>query len=99
GLKTTVKGTKSDDLASGLANSIAKDSGGADYSAVEIARADTPSSPFIINSTVDTERLIWTATEIQNKEVALVATLRETKANNMSIGDFLTTATFEFTYE
>lgn len=99
GLKTTVKGTQSADLTSGLANSIAKASGGADYSAIEIARADTPSAPFIINSTVDTERLVWSATEIQNKEVALVATLRETKANNMTIGDFLTTATFEFTYE
>ncbi|MEX9252863.1 fimbrial protein [Pseudenterobacter timonensis] len=99
GLKTTVKGTKSADLASGLANTIAKASGGADNSAIEIARADAPSAPFIINSTVDAERLIWSPTEIQNKEVALVATLRETKANNMTIGDFQTVATFEFTYE
>lgn len=98
-LKTTVKGTQSVDLTSGLVNQIAKADGGADYSAVEIARADTPNAPFIINSTVDAERLIWSTTEIQNKEVSLVATLRETQANKMTIGDFQTVATFEFSYE
>lgn len=98
-LKTTVKGTKSGYLASGLVNQIAKTNGGADYSAAEIARADAPDAPFIINSTVDAERLVWSPTEIQNKEVNLVATLRETKANSMTIGDFQTVATFEFSYE
>ena len=98
-LKTTVKGTKSGYLASGLVNQIAKTNGGADFAAAEIARADTPDAPFIVNSTVDTERLVWSPTEIQNKEVALVATLRETKENSMTIGDFQTVATFEFSYE
>lgn len=98
-LKTTVKGTKSGYLASGLVNQIAKTNGGADYSAAEIARADAPNTPFIINSTLDSERLVWSPTEIQNKEVALVATLRETKENSMTIGDFQAAATFEFSYE
>ncbi|CZU68063.1 fimbrial protein [Enterobacter cloacae] len=98
-LKTTVKGTKSGDLSSGLINQIPKTSGGADYSAVEIARAATPTAPFIINSTTDAERLVWSAAEIQNKEVSLVATIRETQPNKMTIGDFQAVATFEFSYE
>lgn len=98
-LKTTVKGTKSGYLASGLVNQIAKANGGADFSAAEIARADAPDAPFIVNSTVDAERLVWSPSEIQNKEVNLVATLRETKENSMTIGDFQTVATFEFSYE
>jgi len=98
-LKTTVKGTPSGYLASGLVNQIAKTNGGADFSAAEIARADAPDAPFIVNSTVDAERLVWSPSEIQNKEVNLVATIRETKANSMTIGDFQTVATFEFSYE
>lgn len=98
-LKTTVKGTQSGYLMSGLVNQIAKANGGADYSAAEIARADAPDAPFIINSLEDAERLVWSPSEIQNKEVNLVATLRETKANSMTIGDFQTVATFEFSYE
>lgn len=98
-LKTTVKGTKSGYLASGLVNQIAKTNGGSDFSAAEIARADAPDAPFIVNSTVDAERLVWSPSEIQNKEVNLVATLRETKENSMTIGDFQTVATFEFSYE
>ncbi|MDF3798543.1 fimbrial protein, partial [Enterobacter hormaechei] len=70
-----------------------------DYAAVEIARASSPTAPFTINSTVDAERLVWTSTEIQNKEVPLVATMRETQANKMSLGDFQAVATFEFSYE
>ena len=97
-LKTTVKGTKSGYLASGLVNQIAKTNGGADFSAAEIARADAPDAPFIVNSTLDAERLVWSPSEIQNKEVNLVATLRETKENSMTIGDFQSVATFEFSY-
>ncbi|HID8741401.1 TPA: fimbrial protein [Enterobacter mori] len=98
-LKTTVKGTPSGYLASGLVNQIAKANGGADFSAAEIARADAPDAPFIVNSLDDAGRLVWSPSEIQNKEVNLVATIRETKANSMTIGDFQTVATFEFSYE
>lgn len=98
-LKTTIKGTKSADLPSGIMNQTPTTSGGADFSAVEIARADTPDAPFIINSTVDAERLVWKREEIDNKEVPLVATLRETKTDSMTIGDFQAVATFEFIYE
>ena len=96
-LKTTVKGKKSGYLPSGIINQAA--SGAADYSSVEIARASTPDAPFVVNSTVDAERLVWSPTELQNKEVALMATLRETQPNKMTIGDFLAVATFEFSYE
>jgi type 1 fimbria pilin len=98
-LKTTLKGTPSGVMPTGLVNQIAKANGGADYSAVEIARASTPAAPFKVNSTVDTERLVWSTTEIQNKEVPLIATVRETKTGSMTIGDFQAVATFEFSYE
>lgn len=98
-LKTTIKGTKSADLPSGIMNQNPTTSGGADFSAVEIARADAPDAPFIINSTVDADRLVWKREDIDNKEVPLVATLRETKTDSMTIGDFQAVATFEFIYE
>ena len=98
-LKTTIKGTKSGYLNSAIVNSISKANGGADYAAVEIARVSAPTAPFIINSTVDAERLVWTATEINNKEVPLVATLRETLTDSITTGNFQAVATFEFTYE
>ncbi|HCM1914416.1 TPA: fimbrial protein [Salmonella enterica subsp. salamae serovar 28:r:e,n,z15] len=98
-LKVTVKGTPSGILKTGLTNQIAKTEGGADYAAVEIARTSATSKPFTINSEVDTERLVWTSAEIDKKEVALTATLRETKASSMTIGKFKSIATFEFSYE
>ncbi|MEP8735467.1 fimbrial protein [Enterobacter hormaechei] len=98
-LKATVKGSQSGYLLSGLVNQKPKADGGADFSAVEIARASAPEVPFIINSDDDAKRLVWSATEIQNKEVPLVATIRETKVNSMTVGDFEATATFEFSYE
>ncbi|MEI9483406.1 fimbrial protein [Enterobacter cancerogenus] len=98
-LKTNIKGTPSGYLATGLINQIAKASGGADYAAVEIARASAQNAPFKINSTVDAERLVWSTQEITNKEVPLIATLRETQADQMTIGTFQSVATFEFIYE
>lgn len=98
-LKTTIKGQASTDLATGFVNQISKDSGGADYAAIEIARESTPDAPFTPNATADAQRLVWTSEEINNKELPLVATLRETKANQMTTGSFQTVATFEFTYE
>ncbi|ELA4571398.1 fimbrial protein [Salmonella enterica] len=98
-LKTTIKGIPSDTLKTALANQIAEADGGAKATALEIARSTTTTAPFVINSTVDAERLVWTKTEIDKKEVSLTATLRETKAGEMTIGQFKTVATFEFSYE
>lgn len=98
-LKTTVKGSASGYLATGLKNLIDKASGGSDFSAIEIARASSPTAPFTINSTTDAERLVWSSTEISNKEVPLIATIRETQTDKMTIGSFKAIATFEFTYE
>ncbi|MCM7906215.1 hypothetical protein M8T31_24070, partial [Enterobacter hormaechei] len=53
----------------------------------------------IMRGSLSAKRLVWSATEIQNKEVPLVATIRETKVNSMTVGDFEATATFEFSYE
>ncbi|EOZ9391649.1 fimbrial protein [Enterobacter cancerogenus] len=98
-LKTNIKGTPASNLATGLANQIAKASGGAEYVAVEVARASAQNAPFKINSTVDAERLVWSPDEITSKEVPLIATLRETQADQMTIGTFQSVATFEFIYE
>ncbi len=99
-LKTTIKGTVSDASRTALANQIAETEGGAKGVALEIARSTATTAPFVINSTVDAERLVWTKAEIKDdKEVSLTATLRETKAGEMTIGHFKTVATFEFSYE
>ncbi|HDR2473410.1 fimbrial protein [Enterobacter soli] len=98
-LKTTVKGTPASAMVTGLVNQITVANGGANWAAVTVARESKPEAPFKINSTTDSERLVWTATEITNKEVPLVATLRETSAGKMTLGTFQAVATFEFTYE
>ncbi|ECG8592566.1 fimbrial protein [Salmonella enterica subsp. salamae] len=99
-LKTTIKGTASDTSNTALANQIAETDGGAKGAALEIARSIATTAPFVINSTVDAERLVWTEDEIKKaKEVSLTATLRETKAGEMTIGHFKTVVTFEFSYE
>lgn len=95
-LKTTVKGTQSGYIPTVIANRI---KGGADYAGVSIARASAPTAPFTINSTNDNERLVWSQDEINNKEVPLVATLRETSNNQLTTGAFEALATFEFVYE
>lgn len=97
-LKTTVKGAPASKLKTALTNQLIP-SGGANWSGVEIARASSPEAPFLINSTDDANRLVWTAAEIANKEVPLVATMRETSPGEMTIGAFQTVGTFEFTYE
>lgn len=98
-LKTTIKGTSSPLLKTGLENKIAKADGGAEYAALEIARSTATDAPFTINSDVNAERLVWTKDEISQKEVSLTATLRETQSGSMTIGSFTTVATFEFSYE
>ncbi|MEG5694796.1 fimbrial protein [Enterobacter quasihormaechei] len=97
-LKTTVKGSPASYLKTGLVNQL-KGAGFANYSAVEIARESASTAPFTVNSTDDSKRLVWTQEEITNKEVPLIATLRETSANELTIGQFQTVGTFEFTYE
>lgn len=98
-LKTTITGTASGLLPTGLTNTIGKAAGGVDYAAVTIARQGDPKTPFVINATTDTGRLIWSSTEIANKEVPLVAAIAETKTNGMTTGAFNATAVFQFTYE
>lgn len=96
-LKTQVSGTAATSTA--LANSIASSSGGAANVGLTIARVSSPGTPFEINATDDSKRLVWTGDEISNKEVDLLATLVETKADSASTGTFETLATFNFTYE
>lgn len=98
-LKTTIKGSPAGYLKTGLVNQLPVEAGNANYSAVEIARESAPTAPFTINSTNDSERLVWTPEEITNKEVPLIAILRETYADRLTIGQFQTVGTFEFTYE
>ena len=70
-LKTTVSGSASGYVKSAIVNSVSRTSGGADYTAVSIARVSAPTAPFEINSTDDQKRLVWTAGENTSKEVPL----------------------------
>ncbi|EOV5075537.1 fimbrial protein, partial [Salmonella enterica subsp. enterica serovar Kentucky] len=45
------------------------------------------------------ERLVWSEVEINNKEVPLIAIMKETKANSATTGAFSAVATFVFSYE
>lgn len=96
-LKTTVKGEKSADLNTAISNSSGD--GNAENMGLSIARKSAPDSLFVINSTVDSERLVWTDAEITAKEVQLVARLTPTKTDLGTTGYFNAVATFEFTYE
>lgn len=98
-LKTSISGTPSGYLADALINSIKKENGGADFSAVSIARASTPDAPFTINPTVDSGRLVWTDDEIAAGEVPLVAVLQATQDGKVTTGKFEAIATFNFDYE
>lgn len=96
-LKTTVSGSKSGYVETGIVNGRA--TGAADYIALTIARADAPDAPFVINSTDDSKRLVWTGDEIAAKEVPLIARIIETKSGLGTTGAFDVVATFNFTYE
>lgn len=98
-LKTTINGTADSRLTTGLANQIAKAEGGAEYAALEIARSIAIDAPFTIGDSSETGGLVWTRDEIDQKEVSLTATLRETQSGLMTIGKFTTIATFNFSYE
>lgn len=97
-LKTVVSG-KASDVKTALANSVTVPEGGASNVALAISRADAPEAPFEINATDDSKRLVWTSSEINSKEVDLLATLIETKTDGAMTGQFSTQATFNFTYE
>ncbi|MES0531202.1 fimbrial protein [Citrobacter portucalensis] len=98
-LKTKITGSQSGYLTTGILNAIKKENGGADYTAVSIARMTTPNAPFVINSTAAGESLIWTNDEIKAGEVPLVAVLQATQDGRVTTGTFEATATFEFSYE
>ncbi|HCN97074.1 MAG TPA: fimbrial protein [Leclercia sp.] len=98
-LKTVVSGKASLDVKTALDNSVTVPEGGASNVALTISRADAPEAPFEINATDDSKRLVWTSSEINSKEVDLLATLIETKTDGAMTGQFSTLATFNFTYE
>ena len=98
-LKTTVSGSVSNLMNTAIANNIASASGGASYVGVSIARSSAPTTPFEINSTDDSKRIVWTPGEITAKEVPLTAKLVETQASSATTGTFNAVATFNFYYE
>ncbi|UUX20471.1 fimbrial protein [Salmonella enterica] len=95
-LKTSINGTPSG-YSTKILTSGTK--GSADYIGVSVARASKPDKPFVINSTADSERLVWSEVEINSKEVPLIAIMKETKANSATTGAFSAVATFVFSYE
>ena len=98
-LKTEVAGTSSGSVNTAIANGIDSPAGGAANTGLSIARVSAPDAPFVINSTDDSKRLVWTPAEISAKEVGLVATMVETVANQATTGSFRAIATFNFSYE
>jgi type 1 fimbria pilin len=96
-LKTTVSGIASP-IKTAIENSLSGD-GSAENIGVAIARTATPDSPFTVNSTTDSQRLIWSSAEISSGEVSLIASLVETKSGQGTTGNFSGIATFNFTYE
>ncbi|EDY6898165.1 fimbrial protein [Salmonella enterica] len=95
-LKTSINGTPSG-YSTKILTSGTK--GSADYIGVSVARASKPDESFVINSTADSERLVWSEVEINSKEVPLIAIMKETKANSATTGAFSAVATFVFSYE
>lgn len=98
-LKTTITGDQSGYLPTLIKNAVTKLNGGADYVGVSIARASAQDAPFVINGQTDSERLVWSPTEIDTDEVTLVAQLRESRAGSGTTGLFSALATFNFIYE
>lgn len=101
-IKTTIKGTGSTRISTALINTYAGTSPApTSYVGLTIARASALNAPFVINSTTDSERLVWTTNEIKTaKAVPLVATMVATgTSTQVKAGRFESTATFEFTYE
>lgn len=96
-LKTTISGSTSP-VTTAIKNSLSGE-GSAEHIGVAISRTATPDAPFIINSTTDTQRLIWSSGEISAGEVSLLATLVETASGQGTTGNFSGIATFNFTYE
>ncbi|KIF94798.1 fimbrial protein [Enterobacter cloacae] len=96
-LKTTISGSASP-LTTAIKNSLSGD-GSAENIGVAISRTATPNTPFVINSSTDTQRLVWSSGEISAGEVPLLATLVETANGQGTTGNFSGIATFNFTYE
>ncbi|MCS2150254.1 fimbrial protein [Scandinavium manionii] len=97
-LKTTISGTRSSYISSAIANG-ASGADKADFIGVQISRA-SGGNAFIINSTNDAERLVWTNDEISTqKKVDLLAKLVTTSASDATTGEFNAVATFNFTYQ
>ena len=93
-IKTTISGQQSSYVSTAIVNS-----GTAGFLGVKISRSSAPTAPFVISSTNDSERLVWTAQEISAKEVDLIASLVETQAGQGTTGGFSAAATFNFTYQ
>jgi len=96
-LKTTITGAASSYVKTAIANSATTSK--ADYIGITLARVSAPDTPFEINETDDSKSLIWTATEIANLEVPLIARLVETQSGQATAGNFSAVATFNFEYQ
>lgn len=95
-IKTTVSGQASSYVPTAITNTSGN---GAAFLGISIARSSAPNTPFVINSTTDSDRLVWTVNEINSKEVSLIAKLVETSSGKGTTGTFSAVATFNFTYE
>ena len=97
-IKTTIKGTSSSYKNTAIISDLSGE-GASSFLGVTIARASATNQPFVINSTVDNQRLNWSSAEISAKEVSLISRLVETQSGQGTTGNFSAVATFNFDYE
>lgn len=96
-LQTTINASQSATVSSAIDNDYSADDS-APFTGVQISRA-SGGKPFVINSTSDAERLVWTASEISNKRVDLKAQLISTDPAQSAPGIYRSSAQFVITYE
>jgi|GEM_PF-1271515 len=101
-LKTTISGTLDPAMGSKYIM-VSNTPGFPTYrAALSVSRENNPAALFTINSTNDSERLVWSSTEIANKEVPLELALVKstyTSGTNDDHGNVKFDVTFGFEYE
>ncbi|ECJ9816634.1 fimbrial protein [Salmonella enterica] len=95
-LVTTIKTPTTLMSSQAIGNSLSG-TGSAQNIGVTIARDNAPDTLFTLNSTTDSQRLVWSSAEISAQTVALRATL--VADGGPTLGSYSGTATFETTYE
>ncbi|TBL62550.1 fimbrial protein [Hafnia alvei] len=97
GIKTKVAASPLSPSTTAITN--AASSGAAKHIGLTIARKDKPDQPFTLNSDVDSQKLVWTSSDISTGKVDLLARLVLIGSDiTGATGQYSGTAVFDFTY-